>query len=218
MRAILIVIPLFQLTACNMVVTKAPMFAKADEVGAPRLRDGVWAGAPDSKCPYDPSSPIKTWPTCANGSVVGDDKLSGFNGEGDQRHWTSMAYVLAAGDPRVLQIHLTDLFGQTVPMADFFAYADLHPTKFDAQGRITEFETWFVLCGPPPPSQAASSDGQGGQKVLTGTLHPLPGLTMDEAKNNCTPASQDAVRNAAAASKAWDTDHSSTHWVRDGDQ
>jgi hypothetical protein len=207
------------LGGCNMVITQEPLFSQADAAGAARLREGVWAQPPAEKCAFDEAAPIKTWPSCANGLVVARDTLSGYSGQGDQRQWNSTPYVLAAGEPRVMQFYLTDSLGHSALAPALYIYIDLNPTRFDDQGRITEFQTWFAMCGPPPPQKAIANPDKGAAQTLRmGTLHPLAGLTMDKDGNNCTTASQDAVRRAAAASRAWSDEIATDRWLRDGDQ
>ena len=94
-----------------------------------------------------------------------------------------------------------------------WGYAAVRPTKNDAQGRITAFVYWPILCGPPPPKTSKEDLG------LSGTQHPLPGLTMQDNGADCTTDSKDALRNAARASEAWaDKPLAQARWVRDGDR
>lgn len=55
------------LGACNVVVTKAPLFSKADESGAPPLRPGLWRMGSEPDCTVDESKPLIDWPKCAPG-------------------------------------------------------------------------------------------------------------------------------------------------------
>jgi hypothetical protein len=204
------------LGACNMVVTRDPVFSKADAAGAPALRPGVWNGDPKDDCKVDESKPLSEWPSCASGFVVMDEhRLGNFNDQGGKHVWTTTDYVLAAGEPRVLQVYFTAGTDPMMPAAYF--YAAYRPTKFDDQGRVVAGRSWFVICGPPPPAPAS---GDAGGKQRTGTLHPFAGLTMDSDGNNCAPDNPAALRNAARESRTLTAakDLSGSHWVRDGEK
>jgi hypothetical protein len=201
------------LGGCNMLMTQAPLFTKADEAGAPGLRPGVWAQDSTDKCQVDASQPLVSWPSCANGFVVmSDGALGAYNTKDGKPVWTVSPFVMAAGEPRIIQVRLT---GEDLPPQAPFAYAALRPTKTDAQGRITAVTSWAVLCGAPPPTTAKNPDGQ--QRY--GTLHPLAGLTMDSDNNDCTTTSPAVARLAAEESRAWTPPESvnADHWVREGD-
>jgi hypothetical protein len=221
MRKLLVAVSLLLLGGCNMVTTKTPLFGPADVVGAPQLRPGVWRGDPDRQCAFDEARPIARWPDCANAFVVQDGQLSFHNLNAKGRPTVSTTpFVLAGASPSVLQATEAnpDAKGASDSTADrAYYYMGLRPTKTDAQGRITAFAAWSAMCGPPPPSDAKSTDGQ---HARYGSLTPLPGLTMDKEENNCTTSSQDAVRAAAAASEKWSKSDSliGAHWVRDGDR
>ncbi len=204
------------LGACNMVVTKDPVFSQADAAGAPGMRPGVWDGEPAAGCQVDETKPLADWPTCASGFVVLDDHTIGdFKEDNGKRSWLTTDYALAAGAPRVLQVHVTAGTNDPV-MPSMYVYAGFEPTKFDDAGRIVAGRSWVVICGPPPPQDAKGPDG----KPHPGTLRPFAGLTMDGDGNNCTPASPDALRNAARESGPLTApkDMSASHWVRDGDR
>jgi len=202
------------LDGCNMVLTKDPMFSAADAAGAPPMRPGVWdRDKPDANCVFDQTEPLSTWPSCAAGFVVGaDGTVGGFN---EKRVWSTAPFIVASGDPRVVEIHFTTTDDAAL-MPSFYLYSAVKPTKFDAQGRIIGADSWPVLCGPPPPADAKAPDGS----QRTGTLTPWPGLTMDASASNCAAASKDAIRAAARASRQWTTPDnlSTTHWLREGDK
>jgi hypothetical protein len=205
------------LGACNMVVTKDPVFSKADAAGAPGLRPGVWDGDPKADCQIDESKPFSQWPACASGFVVLDDHtIGGFSDQGGKHAWATTEYVLAAGEPRVLQLHLTP--GADEPlMPAMYLYAAYRPIRLDDQGRVVAGRAWFVICGPPRVQPAA---GDAGGKQRLGTEHPFAGLTMDSDGDNCSPDTPAALRNAARESRALTTpkDLSGSHWVRDGEK
>jgi hypothetical protein len=215
-KRIVVLAVLALLGACNMVVTTEPVFAPADGRGAPAMRPGVWAGEPNPGCQRDEAKPLSQWAACANGFVVLDDRtIGGFSDESGKHAWTTTDFVLASGKPRVFQVHIT---GDDPLMPSAFVYAGFEPTKLDDAGHIVAGQTWFVICGPPPPPTQVSGSGGDSSQPHPGTLHPFAGLTMDKDGANCTPASPDALRNAARGSHALTApkDISSAHWVRDG--
>jgi hypothetical protein len=219
MRSLLLLTALLLLGACNMVVTKDPLFSKADPPLA--LREGIWREPSDGPCDVDESKPLADWPGCAKGSVIAKGKVGGWETDDKGvRTWRTSDVVFAAGRPAVAQVHLTDLemkgVGDLPIKPSFYLYLVIRPTKTDDAGRIIAYTGWPIFCGPPPPD---GSKGPDGTSPRMGTLQPLPGLTMDKDGANCTTASQDVLRAAGAASEAWAESGSTTvtHWVRDGD-
>ena len=213
-RIALVIAALALLGACNIVTTNTPLFTKADAVGAPQLRPGVWDEDPAADCTVDETKPLPDWPGCANGFVVIDNSTFGGYSEKDgKRVWSTVSSVLAAGDPLVFQLLSTSATG-SAPIPATYVYAGLAPTRRDAEGRVIATQSWPVQCGKPPPADAKTPDG--GQR--TGTLDPLPGMTMDADGVNCTTASPAALRAAAKASRKWTVSGETTaaHWVRDG--
>lgn len=219
MRAIPVIAGLLLLGACNMVTTKKPLFGPADAAGAPQLRLGVWRGDSDRPCAFNEKQPITDWPDCANAFVVQAGQLSFHNvNPKGRRSVSTTRFILAGSSPSVLQVAGDDADAKAAsasPDDRGYFYMGLRSTKADPQDRITAFTAWSTLCGPPPPNDAKSTDGQ---HTRYGSLTPLPGLTMDKEENNCTTSSRDVVRAAAAASEKWLKPGSiiGAHWVRDG--
>lgn len=101
------------LSACtNMVRSEAPWFGLAEATSAPPLREGVWA-AVDPDCRFDANRPLEQWPGCAQGRVIrGGEELELNYIDSEDEHgrrersdygWSSEAFVLAAGAPRIHQ-------------------------------------------------------------------------------------------------------------------
>jgi hypothetical protein len=221
MRQLLIIVGMLLLGACNMVVTKEPLFSKADAAREPQLKQGVWRQADQDPCDVDETKPITDWPACADGFVVKEGEVGGYNTDADgKKAWASTDLVVAGGEPRVIQVQMKDLgvkgLGE-LPLGPMYLYMAAHPTKTDADGRILAYRAWPILCGPPPPPDAKGPDGKA---MRMGTLKPLPGLAMDKDANNCTTSSQAVVHSAAKASEPWQDKGSTSesHWVRDGDR
>ncbi len=209
------------LGGCNLVLSEKPMFTAADAAGAPVLRDGVWA-APDKGCDFDQTKPIDQWPKCAGGDVVGGSVMRPIQRKDDDEGFSGglstdpSTFILAAGDPRVMQATIT-IEGRKGEKQTVYAYLGLEPLAYDAQGRIVKLDGWLVQCGPPPEEDDEPPAKDKPLKLEDAMVarHPLPGLTV--ADGNCTPRDKAAVRNAAKASKAWkDPDQMPTYWVRDG--
>lgn len=228
-RLLLLLTAALMLGGCNMVYAENEIFTQADAAGAPQMRPGLWVQR-KSDCNFDETKPVKDWPECADPSLVTATTVGDLDEPTKQS-----AYVLASGDPRVLQVAVKlDPDKPTI-----WIFAGLKPLKTDAQGRIIEARTWMVQCGPPPPKKpdtpadadaadaaAAPVDGAAEptadsiqadvdrQMAESVTREPLPGLTVKNGM--CTATEREPVRNAAAASLAWDEDPPSViHWVRD---
>lgn len=194
------------LGGCNVVVTKDPLFTRASEVGAPTLKAGLWRMEMDPKCAVDETKPLLQWPECAAGAVIKDGMAGYYDRKADPERpvWKQQPLILAAGDPRVLQVQ-TEVGGDVKMDSSPYLYLGVRVIKSDAAGTITEFSLWPVLCGPPPP---------GDQDPLT--KHLLPGLTAKADDPVCTTTSIPALQNAAKASEAWTPEVKKGHWVRDG--
>ena len=112
MRLMLIVLSLFVITGCtNRIRSDLPWFTSADEAGAPGLKPGVWVIAVEPHCYFRESAPLERWPACAKGVVIRPHELLWLDlPPWDQTkdshltyNWRRDLFVLAAGDPRILQ-------------------------------------------------------------------------------------------------------------------
>jgi hypothetical protein len=199
------------LSGCNMVMSAAPMFSVADAAGAPPLKPGVWA-SPDPSCSFDKAKPASEWPSCASGAVISGDKAWAV-GHPEK----ASPYIMASGDPRVMQAiaDISSMASAGVTVSEkgpIYLYIALKPTAHDGDGRITAADAWFIQCGPPPPKP---KDDAANDPKNYATKHPLPGMVMDNGE--CSPKDKAAVRNAAAASRAWAEQLMQMYWVRDGE-
>ena len=215
------------LCGCNVVMTKTPLFTQADAAGAPPLRPGVWSFFREPGCAVDERAPFTDWPDCAGGGLVtADGDIAGHKSGSPGGQLEHAPIVLAAGDPRVLQIQVDMAMSVSAEASGggaaetssssaqtkAYGYAGVRPTKFDDQGRIVAFTLWPAQCGPPPPKNAKGED------VALATLKPLPGIEMQRSDVNCTTHSAAALRNAAKASEAWADELRRARWLRDGDR
>ncbi len=203
------------LGGCNLVVADHPLFTAENAAGAPLLRTGLW-NTPKADCAVDEFKPVADWPDCAGPIVIRKDEV--FD---PQKGRSEGSYVFAAGDPRIIQAPLnlgggeTDTTKSTVSSnKPLFAFIAVEPQRMDDQGRIVEFKSWLVQCGPPPP-EAPKSSKKLPQPTDFLTRRPLPGLKPDRKSGMCLADAQGPVRNAAAKSRAWTENLNTSHWVRD---
>ncbi len=191
---------------CAMVTSDKPLFTSGD-AGAVALRHGLWT-LPDDTCKYDPAQPVTKWPSCANGMVVSSKTMTGGFGKADSPPQT-LGYVLAAGDPVVVQLKGPPDAKPTDPA---FIYAGLRPVRMDDTGRIVEAHVWLALCFKPP----LNANGK------LKTPAPFPGLTMKQGDPFCRAADPAAVRNAVIKSEAnaiqGDKLWLLARWLRDGEK
>jgi hypothetical protein len=221
-RTLILIAAALMLGGCNLVVSQTPVFQAADASGAPPFKPGLWA-SPDPGCDFKESAPFDAWPKCANGSEIRPDAImatvdpSAVTATSDNKAASgpkkiAMQYVLAAGDPRVMQVDL-HIPEAGLGQLGFFYFVAVKPTRFDDDGRITAAQLWPIQCGPPPPPQTTqTANGNDMTKGMV-TEHPLPGLKVDNGE--CTPADKAAVRDAATPSRAWADNVGELHWVRD---
>lgn len=212
MRALFAAVSLLALGSCNELITRTAMFSRADAVGAPPMRSGVWRAVDaDNQCVFDSKKPVTSWPGCASPTLVIDGTFATYQGKNGHKELTPLGgALLVNGEPMILQFSPTG-----DPRADdqAYGYAAVRVTKRDDQGRIVGYSMWEVGCGPPPSDDAKKPDGSSGR---SGTTTPLPGLVMDKDGNDCSATSPQAIRDAAAASEKW-TPPLNVVWVRDGD-
>jgi hypothetical protein len=202
MRAVPIIACALALAGCNFVYSEKPMFTAADSKGGAQLRPGVWM-KPEPGCAFDKAGPVKTWPECAGGIILRPDRMVDPNKAGKV-----IQYVIAAGDPPVVQIPLVEEAKKPI-----FVYGGIRASKTDDRGRIVEFTSWIAQCGPPPPKPDPAA-----KKPTFVTEHPLPGLKVDKESGMCLATKPGPVRAAAKASEAWDNDKKAASWVRDGEE
>jgi hypothetical protein len=174
------------LAGCNSVTSTTPWFSAADAEG----------GKP---CDVKEGQSLTTWPSCAMGLVVRPGDVLGLDTKEGKLVWSSLGYVFAAGDPRILQI--TD-----DPEAKSYDYIGANAAKLDDAGRVVSFRGWIVGCRPPATSP-------------TGDIPPdYPGLNQVSGASGCTAQSIDALRAAAKASEPPAGDGVQARWVREGDR
>jgi hypothetical protein len=184
------------LAGCNVVVSDKPWFTATGAASAPRLREGVWLGSSifSTPCAVDERRPIEAWPDCARPTLVQKFGLIGLSKDSGRWQRTSYRYVLAEGQPFILQV------GTSQNGKPGYVYDWVRVTGLDDQGRIIAFTAGPVLCGGSATAGNASS------------LY--PGLMKQDT--DCTANSVGALQGAAKASDADATPTGQGHWVRDG--
>ncbi len=212
LRLAVVLCAAFGLGACNLVVSQTPMFAGADASHAPGLRPGVWA-APEPKCEFKASDPVNQWPSCANPGIIDTDAIRPMPGSqaAAQQQIDKVPYVLAAGDPRVMQVEIKLTLVKDAPATTFFYYVALTPTAFDHDGRIVAAQLWPIQCGPPPPQPKTTDQDTDPSDMVS--KHPLPGMKVD--KGVCAATDKAAILGAARPSRAWADQISTLKWVKD---
>lgn len=210
MRILLGLCVVLLMGGCNLVTTDQPLFFASDAPDAPRLRNGLWVidDVDGSDCRFDPGMPVNRWPDCADWMLVRDGELLGYDPPeneygADVGEWTRRLFILAAGEPMVLQ------FEEPSNERPTFLFLGLEATAGDST-RIIAIRTWPVVCGPPPPHGAMIGD-----KRRYVTLDPLPGLIVN-SERGCTATEASVVRNAASWSRSRANDQvGGAHWIRD---
>jgi hypothetical protein len=204
MRVLVLVLTVLALGGCNLVYSEKPLFTKADARGAPPLRPGVWV-KPKPDCEF--TADQRPLPDCADPLVIEAQVLrpppDAAKAAGGPNQ---LPYVLARGEPRVMQVEVDLKAGERM-----WLYQGLRAVRTDGQGRIVEARLWPVLCGPPPAKGATGADGE----TAYVTPNPLPGLEV--RAESCLARAPGPVRNAAAASEAWDEDQAQIRWLREAD-
>jgi len=231
MRLALLLLVLAALTGCSRpgdVLTKRPLLAAKDAVGAPKFRNGVWrliASGGDEACAFDEAQPLKAWPDCATPQLIALDRMIGIAIVKTQTGRTlterSFPYILAAGSPLLLQ-RQGEILGR-------YSYDAVDEAKLDGQGRIVAARLTRVNCFDPTAAASTAmnetgasdvgGDAQNAQPSQTrpATFTPMTGFSQT-AGGECRAHDLAALRNAANVDAAASTEGVNFRWVRDGDR
>lgn len=201
------------LQACSVVSSEKPLFTAADAAAAPGLRPGVWVMLEPGCKDFDAARPTSEWPECAEHIIVTPTTLGGESKQRDgSMKAESLTYLLAAGDPRVMQLTAP---ADRKPDEPAYLYLGVRPLKTDKDGRITEGRIWLALCKEPPNPDRPLDQPKG---------PPLPGLKMLPKDAGCLADAPGPVRNAVKQTERWlsrpgyEETNLLVSWVRDGTQ
>jgi hypothetical protein len=155
MKRLLILALLPLLAACSMVGSEQPLF-KASERAAWPLKPGVWALLDEErKCKKPADTRYARWPECAIPVLVRADKVFIPKGAAIDED-ASLPYLLAGGDPMILQFTGPE---DRAPDEPPYAYLAVRATKADG----TEARVAFPECprqdAPPTPGLKLTSKG-----------------------------------------------------------
>lgn len=204
---------LLAMGGCNTVYSEEPLFTAEDAAGAPPLRTGLWMAYQvegDEPCRFDPNRPVRKWPDCAGWVLVRERDILQLVESGKERVWVSHAFILASGQPRILQTTWLLSGADHEGGGTNSEFSAVVPIGHDESGRISDYRTWEAQCGPRNTTEYPPESGP-----HPTTLAPLPGLVMSEDGNSCEAKDREAVRGAIAASEAWDINRNAARWVRE---
>lgn len=196
------------LGGCGIAVSDKPMLKQADTVGAPQFADGVWLipeRDDETGCAVDTARPVSQWPDCANWAVHRDGQWFERKGNSgiDIQPMPRSAVTVSNGDIAIIQIKSDEppaKDGTVDPMPYIFAAFDNEPA---ATEKLRSIRLWGVMCG--------RYEKDGADDEAAETLIRFPGFDK-----KCRPASAQALRNAAAASRPPSTrDMPNFLWVRE---
>jgi hypothetical protein len=132
--AVLALMPL--LAACTVVGSERALFTEADRAAWP-IKPGVWAliDPEEKSCRKPTDVRYERWPKCAIPVVIRRDVLILPKG-GGTTETVRLAYLLAAGDPMIVQFTAPD---DRAPDEPAYAYAALRATKADGSAGLVAF-------------------------------------------------------------------------------
>lgn len=182
-----------------MAVSEKPMFTAADTAGAPQFENGVWLMLAENErdtCLVDTAQPASKWPQCADWVIHGDGRWFERGGDsGSAIEPVPGSILVAGGDVAILQIAFDDE-PKDGPSYSFAAFDN----KPAATAKLRSIKFWIVMCG----TYRASADGASAEQLVRYT-------GFDE---KCRPASPQAIRDAAEASRPPASKMLELRWVR----
>ena len=196
MRWLMLVSACLVLAGCERpVLSHHALFRPADARSAPSFREGIWLNGPSDGCEIDLSRPAGQWPDCADWTLIAQGRIvrTKLSGRHAPRR-ASQPFILAAGDPRILQEAAVDNPG-------FYRFTVVRPLQSDADGEITAAETWSVVC-PPRPDKAERAVAIAG---------------LEAARAACRLRDVGTLNRVIGQAADW-APHQTMHWVRDGDR
>ncbi len=180
----------------NLVASKTSLFEAGDAVPQGTLKAGWWV-ARTPGCDVDPALPSGQWPSCAK-AVLMPERLSDQRlvrtGDEPDAETARVGYLLAAGEPMILQLSLLSPEDQKGEVRAVHLYKAVRSTVKDAQGRVVEIRHWAVVCGPLEPPVEES------HHYRRKTSAPWPGV--ESRSDGCWARDVAGLRDAARRSEA----------------
>lgn len=206
------VILLALLAACDSVSADLPLFTTADEAGAARLHEGLWVTEVKG-CVFAESKPLKHWPKCADGWVYERGEMLSYAQNDATRPFIDQPIIAAGGAPRIIQysphIGVNGVLASG-EIAQGFRFEGFRVTERGADGRVTAFQSWDILCSADGGPVAVDEIQVSGEPHKSAPHR----LGVDE---NCKIQSAADLRKAAAESEALTKSFRASQWVRDHD-
>ncbi len=191
------------LGGCGMAVSEKPMFAAADAAGAPTFADGVWLMKDDPACRVDAAAPVSRWPGCAHWVEHRGGRWSEpSGGTAPMVKPLENDILFVGGKIALMQVGFKD--GGTEwdgPTYMFMAFDN--PAGGD---KLKAIALWPVMCGTMVDYKTAAEQ----RNAMPVVKKRFPGF--DE---QCRPASQDALRAAAAPSRPHPAKMLRFQWIRE---
>ena len=174
------------LSACNIAVSKKPMFAESQRSATLLLEDGLWMHS-DKDCAVDTAKPRAEWPKCGDWIIVAANRAVGTSDMKPDE--PTQDIFLVDGTPPLIQANV-----RINDKDAFYAFVVVEPTYSPAR-RIVAVNAWPVRCGI--------------QDAPDGKVKPWPGFNKD-----CQPDSIATLRKAARKSQADPSGVITWTWVR----
>lgn len=211
-RALLIALAASALCGCDAVTSKTQLFGPQD-AAQQQLKPGLWV-VTNGDCRFDETLLADAWPSkCALAVQVRKADVLIYERESDKSsHWSQAWYLLAGGDPPIMQTYTPDGGGEY----EFYAVS---PDRIEPDGLIVAAHVRQISCGPTPPASPspASTPAPGSAPAPAADSSqrdaPLyPGL-IATGRTGCTPKGVEGLREAARAGA--NDGLMPAHWVRE---
>jgi hypothetical protein len=169
LRALLLILLLPSVAACNMAFAESQLFPPDQRSRALVLEDGLWASI-ESDCQADFTKPKEAWPECADWAVVLGNRIV-------QPESDTQDIFMIDGEPPLIQGDYSnkDRHG--------YAFIGFKPKELSPTGRIIALDIWPIPCGTfeensanvrPFPGFNSDCYAETAEAVLAAAKHPAP--------------------------------------------
>ena len=211
--ALILLLALPLLAACNQVYSRQPLLSEAHEGGDPEFRPGLWSlSGVNEACVFDIRKRLRDWPDCAVGIEFRRGQMFLVSGH---NRLMAQSQRLVDGEPIILQAHwhhdvLADPRAPEPkdtdnPFYGWTYYAITPGARTDQAGKMMEATVVQALCGQLPL-------GRPGQPAPKVTDRPYAGLQV--LRDNCVTKDLDAVKRSLALSASLGEPRA-LKWIRD---